>query len=166
MGSAAFGGAQSNTNLQIPPRNWAFISLTEQKQAFSIIKQRSKPVTVFCLACRVFKYWEISHKNTDFRLLLENGKGWQIWGHWVTAVPFRGVVLWLLFTTGSLTLALLRARCHLSGLFRNLSQLNPVLKPSCPPLNAKAIGETASSIVPSIPVAFLLSPAPDTVSGA
>lgn len=137
MGSAAFGGAQFNTNLQIPSRNWAFISLTEQKQAFSIIKQRSKPVTVFCLACRVFKYWEISHKNTDFRLLLENGKGWQLWGHWVTAVSFRGVVLWLLVTTGSLTLALLRARCHLSGLFRNEST-KPCSKAILPSFKCKS----------------------------
>lgn len=91
MGSAAFWGAQPNANLRIPSRDWAFISLTEQKQAFSITKQRSKPVAVFCLALRVFKYWEISHKTMDFRPFLENGKRWQqLWGYWVTAVPFSG----------------------------------------------------------------------------
>lgn len=42
MGSGAFWGAQSNTNLQIPSRNWAFISFGGTKAGILYYKAEVK----------------------------------------------------------------------------------------------------------------------------
>ena len=57
---------------------------------------------------------EISHKNTDFRLLLEKREGMTALGLRGTAVPFSGDNPWLLSMTRSLTLGLLWAWVLLS----------------------------------------------------
>lgn len=86
----------------------------EQKQAFSIIKPRSKPVAVFCLACRVFKYWEISHKNTDFRLLWKMGRDDNSGATEKQLSPSEGDALSFLNMTWSLHLGLPQARMPLA----------------------------------------------------
>lgn len=132
MGSAAHWGAQSYTNLQIPSLNWAFISLQEQRQAFSIIKQRSKPVAVFCLACRVFKYWEISHKIRISGFSQKMDRAGDSGGYWIIAVPSE-------MLSGSLSqpkvsLLATSARLHFQSLCRNPNQCSSVLNLYVSPL--------------------------------
>jgi hypothetical protein len=105
--------------------------LTEQKQAFSIIKQRSKLVAVFYLACRVFKYWESSHKNTDFWLVLENGQSWHLWVYWVMAAPSEGDVLGFIVPIWSFTSGLLWVPVPLAW---SLQESQLTLKPYFTPL--------------------------------